>query len=98
MIRSFADRLTEDIWNDVENKRTRKIESSVRERARDKMAMLDMAEKVEALRQPPSNRLERLGGKLKDFFSIRVNDQWRIIFQWEETEANAYQVRFTDYH
>jgi len=45
---------------------------------------------------PPSNRLEKLGGKLKNFHSIRINDQWRVIFQW--TGNNAYAVSIVDYH
>jgi len=48
------------------------------------------------LRIPPSNRLEKLSGNMNEFFSIRINDQWRITFKWEE--QNAIEVKITDYH
>ena len=48
------------------------------------------------LKVPPSNRLEKLSGNLKDFYSIRINDQWRIIFKWQS--GNASEVQITDYH
>ncbi len=51
---------------------------------------------LDQLRIPPSNHLEKLGGDLKGFYSIRINDQWRIIFKW--TEGNSFEVEITDYH
>jgi len=58
--------------------------------------MIDAAEKLEDLRIPPANRLEKLSGNLSGKYSIRINEQWRIIFMWKEN--NAYQVEITDYH
>lgn len=60
------------------------------------MEILDAAERVEDLRIPPSNRLEKLSGSRKGQYSIRINDQWRICFEWRE--GDAYEVEITDYH
>jgi proteic killer suppression protein len=61
-----------------------------------KLDMLNVADRISDLREPPGNRLEALKGDFKDYHSIRVNDQWRIIFQWKDN--NAYRVLITDYH
>jgi proteic killer suppression protein len=58
--------------------------------------MLNNSQDIQDLRIPPSNRLEKLGGNLKDFYSILINKQWRIIFRW--SNGNAYEVRIIDYH
>ena len=58
--------------------------------------MLSNSQNIQDLRIPPSNRLEKLSGKAKDFYSIRINDQWRIVFQWENN--HAYEVEIVDYH
>lgn len=63
---------------------------------RRKLRMLNNSQNIGDLRIPPSNRLEKLAGNLKDFHSIRINDQWRIIFIWEEGNAN--NVEIIDYH
>jgi len=60
------------------------------------LEILDAAERVEDLRIPPSNRLEKLSGSRKGQYSIRINDQWRICFEWRE--GDAYEVEITDYH
>jgi toxin HigB-1 len=65
-------------------------------RAKRKLEALNAAAKLEDLMVPPSNRLEKLKGKLKDFYSIRVNDQWRIVFRWRA--GDAHEVRIADYH
>jgi proteic killer suppression protein len=64
--------------------------------ARRKLVMLDGATVLEALRSPPANRLEILKGSLKGKHSIRINDQWRIVFRW--TATGAEDVEITDYH
>lgn len=61
-----------------------------------KLQMLDAAEYPQALRTPPGNRLERLSGNLKGLYSIRVNRQWRLVFDWDEEGAT--HVRLVDYH
>jgi proteic killer suppression protein len=58
--------------------------------------MLNNSQNIADLRVPPSNRLEKLSGNLKDYYSIRINDQWRIIFKWET--GQAFEVEITDYH
>jgi proteic killer suppression protein len=61
-----------------------------------KLDMLNAADRFNVLREPPGNRLEALKGDLEGYHSIRVNDQWRIIFQWKDN--NAYRVSIIDYH
>ena len=63
---------------------------------RRKLRMLNNSQDLADLRIPPANRLEKLSGKLKDFYSIRINKQWRIIFKWEA--GNASEVEIVDYH
>ena len=58
--------------------------------------MLDAAQAIQDLRVPPGNRLEKLSRDREDQYSIRINDQWRVCFRWEE--GNAYDVEITDYH
>jgi len=58
--------------------------------------MLNNSQDIADLRIPPANRLEKLAGKLKDYHSIRINDQWHIIFKWQS--GNAYEVEIVDYH
>ena len=95
MIQSFGDRLTEDIWNGLRNARTRGFGATLRAAER-KLDMLNAAADLRDLSSPPGNRLELLKGKLTGFHSIRVNDQWRIIFRW--TKTGPAEVRIIDYH
>ena len=93
MIRSFGSKETEEIWNGVV---VRKLPGTIQETARRKLRMINNSENIADLRIPPANRLEKLAGRLKDFHSIRVNDQWRIIFKWQS--GSAYEVEIIDYH
>jgi proteic killer suppression protein len=93
MIRSFGSKETESIWNGV---RVRKLPLDIQSIGRRKLRMLNNSQDIQDLRIPPSNRLEKLSGNLKDFYSIRINKQWRIIFKW--SNGNAYEVRIIDYH
>jgi len=93
MIKSFGNKETEKIWN---GKRSKKLPNEIQEIGRRKLRMLNNSVVIQDLRVPPSNRLEKLGGNLKDFYSIRINKQWRIIFKWEN--GNAFQTEITDYH
>ncbi|EPR68906.1 type II toxin-antitoxin system RelE/ParE family toxin [Cyclobacterium qasimii] len=93
MIKSFGNRETEKIWN---GQRSKKLPNEIQDIARRKLRMLNNAQDIQDLRIPPSNRLEKLGGNLKDYHSIRINKQWRIIFSWEG--GNAFQVEIIDYH
>ncbi len=93
MIRSFADKETEGLfWRQF----SRRIPTQIQQAARRKLEILDAAEALTDLRVPPANRLERLMGDRAGQYSIRINDQWRICFEWRD--GHAYQVEITDYH
>ncbi len=96
MIVSFGDRATEDLYHDRPTNRARRFPTDVVNAAWVKLDMLDAAASILDLRSPPGNRLETLKGHLKGFHSIRVNDQWRVVFRWDGT--NASDVRLMDYH
>lgn len=93
MIISFGSKETEKIWN---GDRIRKPSLELQEVARRKLRMLNNSVDLNDLKIPPSNRLEKFSGKLKEFYSIRVNNQWRIIFKWNK--SNASEVELIDYH
>ena len=94
MIRSFRDAETQELWETGRSRR--KPPASLRRVALRKLLLLDNATSLEDLRVPPGNRLEALKGDRKGQFSIRINDQYRICFRWQE--GNAYEVEITDYH
>ncbi len=93
MIVSFGNKDTEKIWN---GEWAKKIPNEVQLVGRRKLRMLNNSENLNDLMVPPSNRLEKLSGHLKAFYSIRINDQWRIIFKWDN--GNAAAVEIIDYH
>ncbi len=93
MIESFADKTTEAIYH---GKTVKGFPSDFLAVARRKLDMLRRASTLQDLRMPPGNRLEALKGDLAGFHSIRINDQWRIAFQWRQ--GSAHQVRIVDYH
>jgi len=93
MIKSFADKETEKIFG---REFSRKLPSDIQRIARRKLEVLDAAESLNDLRVPPSNRLEKLKGSRSHQHSIRINDQWRICFEWRGEDA--YQVEVVDYH
>lgn len=93
MIISFGSKETEKIWDGI---RAKKIPIEVQHAGRRKLRMLNNSQDIIDLRVPPSNQLEKLTGKLNSFYSIRINKQWRIIFQW--SNGNASEVEIIDYH
>jgi proteic killer suppression protein len=93
MILSFADKETKKIW---EGERIKRLSTELQESARRKLRMLNNSQNLNDLAIPPSNKLEKLKGDLMDFYAIRINNQWRIIFKWEN--GNADQVEIIDYH
>jgi len=95
MIRSFQDQLTEALFHG-ESSKTRRFPSELRRVAQIKLQYLNAAAQLADLKVPPGNRLEKLKGDLRDFHSIRINDQWRIIFEWIENDAH--HVKVIDYH
>ena len=93
MIISFGSKETKKIW---EGERVRRLATDLQEITRRKLRMLNNSQTTIDLQIPPSNKLEKLKGNLKDYYSIRVNDQWRIIFKWDN--GNALDVEIVDYH
>ena len=93
MIISFGSKETEKIWI---GERVKKIPNEIQEISRRKLRMLNNSQNIADLKIPPSNKLEKLKGNLKDLYSIRINDQWRIIFKWNN--GNAALVEIVDYH
>ncbi|HMA63776.1 MAG: type II toxin-antitoxin system RelE/ParE family toxin [Fibrobacterota bacterium] len=96
MIVNFRDKATGDIFNGVYSKESRKIPQNIHSIAIRKLDMINAAIRIEDLRIPPGNRLESLKGELAGFFSIRINDQFRIIFTF--SQSNAFNVQIVDYH
>ena len=96
MIVSFGDKATEDLFHGRRSKAARSLPAELRRVALRKLDMLNAAADLKDLAVPPGNRLEALKGSLSGQHSLRVNDQWRIIFRWHAGEAHA--VRMIDYH
>jgi Plasmid maintenance system killer protein len=96
MIKSFASKLAEDIYNGVNSRQSRQFSPELHSKAQRLLDQLNAITVVETLRIPPSNRLEKLKGNLAGYFSLRINKQWRIIFRWHQFDA--YQVDIVDYH
>jgi proteic killer suppression protein len=93
VIESFGDSATENIYRGL---RVRGLPGGIQERARRKLRMINQARIVEDLQIPPGNRLEQLKGNLNGFWSIRINQQWRIIFRWKD--GTKQEVTIIDYH
>lgn len=96
MIISFEDKSTADLYHGRQTKRIRRLPPEIRERALRKLDVLNGAHELVDLRSPPGNRLEELKGDWAGYHSIRVNDQWRIVFKW--LDDNAHSVGLVDYH
>ena len=93
MILSFGSGETEKIWHGI---RISKLPNAIQEIGRRKLRMLNNSQNLSDLTIPPSNRLEKLSGNWKEFHSIRINDQWRVIFKWKDN--NSSEVTIIDYH
>ncbi len=93
MIESFADKRTEQIFS---GERVKKLDASLQTKVLRRLRYLDAAEQLDDLRIPPSNKLEKKEGDLREFYAIWVNTQWRIIFRWKDNEAH--DVQLIDYH
>jgi proteic killer suppression protein len=93
MLLSFGDKDTKKIWD---GERVKSFSTEIQETARRKLRMLNNSQDLSDLLIPPSNRLERLKGNFKEFYSIRINNQWRIVFKWNNN--NAEEVQIIDYH
>jgi len=93
MIKSFGNSETEEVWN---GNRVKKLPIEIQNIGRRKLRMINNSVDFGDLSIPPANRLEKLSGKLKEYYSIRINDQWRIIFKWNN--GNALEVKIIDAH
>jgi toxin HigB-1 len=96
VIASFVDRAMEALFHGEGGKAIRRIPSDARSVAIRKLDLLNAAHELQDLRLPPGNRLEALKGELRGKHSIRINDQWRVIFRWEN--GDAHEVEIVDYH
>jgi toxin HigB-1 len=93
MITSFGSKETEKIWN---GDKVKNQPQEIQQIGRRKLRMLNNSQKLIDLKVPLSNKLEKLSGKMSDFYSIRINDQWRIVFKWDD--GNSSDVTIIDYH
>jgi proteic killer suppression protein len=93
MIISFGSKNTERIW---QAERVKRIPLEIQQVGRRKLRMLNNSQNMTDLRIPLSNRLEKLKGKGKDFYSIWINEQWRTVFRWKNN--HAHDVEIMDYH
>lgn len=93
MINSFGNKETENIWN---GERVKKIPLEIQKIGRRKLRMINNSQSLVDLLIPPSNRLEKLKGRMKNYYSIRINDKWRIIFRWNNSQSD--DVAILDYH
>lgn len=96
MIQTFGNKLTENLYHGKPSKETRQFPSLLHRPAIRKLTQIEAATQLQTLNIPPGNRLEALKGKWDGYYSIRINEQWRICFQWQE--GDAYQVQIIDYH
>jgi proteic killer suppression protein len=96
MILTFHDATTCDVFNGLNSKAARKLPVEAHPVAQRKMDLINAAKTLHDLRVPPGNRLEALKGDRKGFYSIRINEQWRIVFRW--TVVGAEDVQVLDYH
>ena len=96
MLRTIADKTTQDVYDGVNSRYARKVPKELHGKARRLLDQLNAAPSIEFLRIPPSNRLEKLRGDLAGCWSLRINDEWRIIFRWEGNDAHDVQI--VDYH
>jgi proteic killer suppression protein len=93
MIRSWGSKETKKVWDGI---RSAKLPLEIQRIGRRKLRMINNSLDMDDLKIPPANRLEKLSGRLRDYYSIRINDQWRIIFKW--IEGHSYEVEIFDYH
>ena len=96
MLTSFANQLAEDLFYDRKSRETRRFPNELRRVARRKLLYLHEAADLSDLKVPPGNRLEVLKGDLRGYHSIRINDQWRLVFRWNR--GHAENVQIVDYH
>jgi len=96
VIKNFANKLTRDVYDESKSRVSRKLSAELHNKARRLLDQINAAPVLDVLRVPPGNRLEKLAGNFEGFWSVRINDQWRVIFRW--LDRDAYDVEIIDYH
>ncbi len=96
MILTFGNRATSDLFHGISTSRVRRLPTQIIDSALYKLDILNSAHALKDLQSPPGNRLEALRGDYAGFHSIRINNQWRIIFHWQD--GNVHDVQIIDYH
>jgi len=95
MIKSFADKMAEDIYDGTNSRFSRKLPRDLHGKAQRLFDQMNAAPSLEFLRVPPGNRLEKLSGNMEGCWSLRINNRWRIVFRWEDNDS--FDVRIVDY-
>ena len=95
MIKTFSDRETKKIYDQEFSK---KLPRNIQIVALRKLLLLNNAKSIADLKNPPANHLEKLKGDSQGQYSIRINDQWRICFRWQDADSSIYDVEIVDYH
>jgi len=96
MVQSFKNKTAEDIFHGSNTRHARKLPTNLHDKAKRLLDQLNAAPTINFLKVPPGNRLEKLSGDYKGFWSIRINEQWRIVFQWKDDDAH--EISIVDYH
>jgi proteic killer suppression protein len=96
MIKSFGNKVAQDVFDGTNSRYSRKLARELHPKAQRLLDQINASPSLEFLRVPPGNRLEKLSGSLKGEWSLRINDQWRIVFRWQNSDA--FEVRIVDYH
>lgn len=96
MIKNFNSKLAEDVFNGLNSRYSRKLPENLHKKAQRKMDQISAATVIDTLKVPPSNKLSKLEGKLSDFWRIKIDKQWAVIFKWEN--GMAFDVDIVDYH
>jgi len=96
MIKNFGDRTAQDIYDGINSRYSRKFPRQLHDKTQRLLDQINASPSLETLRVPPGNKLEKLSGDKKGFWSLRINEQWRIIFRWVDNDF--YDVKILDYH
>lgn len=96
MIKNFADKVAKDVYDGISSRYSRKLPQGLHQKARRLLDQINAAPSLEFLRIPPGNRLEKLSGDMEGYWSLRINDQWRIVFRWSGNDT--LDIKIKDYH
>ena len=96
MVKSFGNKTAKDIYHGSNSRHARKLPSNLHGKTKRLLDQINTAPTINFLKVPPGNRLEKLSGNYNEFWSIRINDQWRIVFRW--FDEDAHDIAIVDYH